>query len=372
MAQDLSLQVVGADELDGCELEPNSRVEFLNLHGKLRQNSTRLSKVTRALSYYVRLIPYAAAAKPKVFHTLWNGKLEYLDRTLFTLYFKLLGKKLVLTAHNVNAGKRDSRDSIMNRLTLKLQYKFADHIFVHTEKMRNELIEEFAVKNNHVSVIPFGINNAIPQTALTFSEAKLRLGLQSRDKTILFFGNIGPYKGLEHLVEAFHTVLSRDANYRLIIAGKHRTGAEQYVNGIREEIAEEVRRARIIQRIEHIPDSDVELYFKAADVLVLPYTFVSQSGVLFLGQSFGLPVIATDVGSLRDDIVENENGMLCKPSDPADLVRAIETYFESDVFKDLSNRRQKIREKTNKDHSWSTVGEMTRNVYADLLAGGGR
>src|SRR3984885_6650595 len=101
MAQDLSLQVVGADELDGCELEPNSRVEFLNLHGKLRQNSTRLSKVTRALSYYVRLIPYAAAAKPKVFHTLWNGKLEYLDRTLFTLYFKLLGKKLVLTAHNV-------------------------------------------------------------------------------------------------------------------------------------------------------------------------------------------------------------------------------------------------------------------------------
>ena len=55
------------------------------------------------------------------------------------LYYKLLGKKVVLTAHNVNTAKRDAKDSLLNRFTLKTQYQLADHIFVHTEKMSAEL-----------------------------------------------------------------------------------------------------------------------------------------------------------------------------------------------------------------------------------------
>jgi D-inositol-3-phosphate glycosyltransferase len=367
MSQGLCLHVVGGDELECPEIRPNSRLNLINLHGRSRRNSSHLWKALRVFSYYAQLIPYAAVAKPKIFHTLWNGKFEYFDRTLLALYFKLLGKKIAFTAHNVNAGKRDSNDSLVNRLTLRIQYRLVDHIFVHTEQMKNELIQDFAVRAKNVTVIPFGINNAVPQTALTTSEAKRRLGVQERERTILFFGNIGPYKGLDHLVAAFQTLNKRNGEYRLVIAGKQRTDSEQYVNDIRNATAREVKQRRIIQRIEHIPDSEIELYFKAADVLVLPYTSVSQSGVLFLAQSFGLPVIATDVGSLRDDIVENETGFLCKPSDPADLARAIETYFESDLFEDLTNRRQKIREHAGRRHSWNVVGEMTRNVYAGLL-----
>ncbi len=367
MSQGLCLHVVGGDELDGTEIQASQRLKFISLHGKSRPNSSRLRNALRVLSYYARVIPYAAVAKPKIFHILWNGKIEVFDRTFLALYFKSLGKKIVLTAHNVNAGKRDSKDSMINRLTLKVQYRLADHIFVHTKQMESELIQDFAVRADHVTVIPFGINNAAPQTELTASEAKRRLGLKERERAILFFGNIGPYKGLDHLIAAFQALSAKNGDYRLIIAGKQRTGAESYVKDIRNATAEDVRQGRIIQRIEHIPDSETELYFKAADVLVLPYTFVSQSGVLFLGHSFGLPVVATDVGSLRDDIVENENGLLCKPSDPADLARAIETYFESDLFKDLPNRRQKIREDARKRHSWSLVGEMTRKVYAGLL-----
>jgi D-inositol-3-phosphate glycosyltransferase len=367
MSQGLSLHVVGGDELECPEIQANSRLNLINLHGGSRTNSSHLWKTLRVLSYYAQLIPYATVAKPKIFHTLWNGKFEYFDRTLLVLYFKLLGKKVAFTAHNVNAGKRDSNDSLVNRLTLRIQYRLADHIFVHTEQMKSELVQDFAVRTENVTVIPFGINNAVPHTELSMSEAKRRLGVQERQRTILFFGNIGPYKGLDHLVAAFHILDTRSGDYRLVIAGKQRTGAEQYVNDIRDATAEGVKRARIIQRIEHIPDSEIELYFKAADVLVLPYTSVSQSGVLFLGQSFGLPVIATDVGSLRDDIIENETGFLCKPSDPADLARAIETYFQSDLFEDLTNRREKIREHAGRRHSWNVVGEMTRKVYAGLL-----
>lgn len=367
MSQGLCLQVVGGNELDGLEIETSSNVKLIDLLGRSIPNSNPLRKALRVFSYYLRLLPFAGSAKPKIFHTLWNGKFEYFDRTILILYYKLLGRKIVITAHNVNAGKRDCNDSLMNRLTLRFQYRFADHIFVHTDLMKGELIQDFEVQAEQVTVIPFGINNAVPHTRLTAGEAKRMLGIQEAEKTILFFGNIGPYKGLDHLVAAFQTMNAQSGEYRLVIAGKHRTGAEQYVNKLREATAQDLKRGRIIQRIEHIPDSEVERYFKAADVLVLPYTSASQSGVLFLGRSFGLPVVATDVGSLREDIIENETGFLCRPSDPADLARAIVTYFESNLYKDLASRRQKIQEDAARRNSWCVVGEMTREVYAGLL-----
>jgi D-inositol-3-phosphate glycosyltransferase len=369
LSHGVSLQVVRGDELDNAELPASSRLKSLNICANSQPSVSYLWRAWRLLVYYVRVIAYAAVAEPKIFHILWNGKFEYFDRTLLALYFKLLGKKIVFTAHNVNAGKRDSNDSLLNRMTLRIQYRLTDHIFVHTQQMKDELLQDFGVREEAVMVIPFGINNAAPCTDLTVTDAKQQLGLKQGERVILFFGNIGPYKGLHHLIAAFQRLSAQNEEYRLIITGKHRTGAEQYVNEICEATNRDVKMGRIIRRIEHIPDDETELYFKAADVLILPYTFVSQSGVLFLGYSFGLPVIATDVGSLRDDIVERETGFLCQPSDPADLARAIEAYFESDLFKNLSGRRRQIQDYARKRHSWDVVGEMTRNVYMELLGG---
>jgi D-inositol-3-phosphate glycosyltransferase len=366
LSEGLCLHVLGGDELDVPEIQANSNLKLIDVHGTSRPDAGHLRKALRVLLYYARVIPYSAVAKPKIFHILWNGKFEYFDRTLLALYYKLLGKKIALTAHNVNAGKRDSNDSLLNRLTLRIQYRLADHIFVHTEQMKSELLHDFAVPAGNVTVIPFGINNAVPCTDLTVTDAKQRLGLKNGDRAILFFGNIGPYKGLDQLVAAFQRISARHPEYRLIIAGKHRTGAEAYVDQIREATKADVECGRVIQRTEHIPDSEVEMYFKAADVLVLPYTHVFQSGVMFLGYSFGLPVIATDVGSLRDDIIEGRTGFLCGPSDPVDLANKIESYFESDLFKNLAGRRQEIQDYAKERHSWDVVGEKTRDVYAAL------
>jgi D-inositol-3-phosphate glycosyltransferase len=367
IAKGISLDLIGSDDVDSPDFHGTPRLNFLNLGGRQRQSEGLTKKASRVIRYYVRLIRYATVSKRRLFHILWNYKLEYFDRTVLTLYCKLLGKKIVFTAHNVNAGKRDSNDSLLNRLTLRIQYRLVDHIFVHTEQMKIELFENFGVRAEAVTVIPYGINNAIPCTDLTASDAKRRLGIKDGERTILFFGNIGPYKGLEYLVAAFQSIVARNGEYRLIIAGKHRGGAEKYANDIREATIHDVERGRVIQRIEHIPDEETELYFKAADVLVLPYTYIFQSGVLFLGYSFGLPVIATDVGSLREDIVEGETGFLCRPSDTASLATTIEAYFESDLFKNLGSQRQKIRDYAYGRHSWNAVGELTQNVYAELL-----
>lgn len=361
-----TLDLIGSDELDCPQFHGKPGVNFLKLRGSQKPDVSFMGKVFRISRYYASLIRYAGAAKPRIFHVLWNNRFEVFDRTLLMLYYKLLGKKVVLTAHNVNAAKRDSEDTSLNRLTLRIQYRLTDHIFVHTEKMKTELIREFGIAGNRVTVIPFGINNSVPDTSLTPAGAKQRLGLRDSDRAILFFGRITPYKGLEYLIAAFRHILTLSEDYRLIIAGRP-DKCEGYWRALRETIHEDVQTGRVLLRADFIPDDETEVYFKAADLLVLPYRDIYQSGVLFLGHSFGLPVLAADVGSLKDDIAEGKTGFMFRPEDPVDLAQTIERYFSSNLYVNLNSRRQEIRDYTTERHSWDMVGQLTMSVYASLL-----
>jgi D-inositol-3-phosphate glycosyltransferase len=361
-----ALDLIGSDELDFPEFHGKPGLTFLNLRGNFRSDVSFARKILRVSTYYAKLIRYAATAKPRVFHILWNNRFELFDRTLLMLYYRFLGKRIVFTAHNVNADSRDSKDTRVNRLTLRIQYHLTHHIFVHTEKMKRELIEEFGVQDARITVIPFGINNAVPNTSLTPGDAKRRLGLRNDERAILFFGRITPYKGLEYLIAAFRQVLTRSDNYRLIIAGRP-DNCEGYWRAIRKEIHDDVQKERVLLKADFIPDEETEVYFKAADTVILPYRQIYQSGVLFLGHSFGLPALAADVGSLKDDIVEGKTGFAFRPEDPVDLARAIEQYFASDLYSNLNSRRQDIRSYATERHSWDVVAHMIMNVYANLL-----
>jgi glycosyltransferase involved in cell wall biosynthesis len=360
--------IVGSDEIDSPELHNTSSLRFLDFCGSYEPNLAFAEKLSKVLLYYARLIQYVARSSPKILHILWNNKFELFDRTILMLFYKALGKRVALTAHNVNQGKRDANDSWINRITLRVQYRLCDHIFVHTRQMKAELCQHFAVPERAVTVIPFPINNASPDTELTSVEAKRRLGLSEDEKAILFFGRVRPYKGLEHLLDAFHLlVANKQANYRLIIAGEAIKGCEDYQHEIESRVKRDFDQGQVILRIQFIPDEEVEVYLKAADVLVLPYKEIFQSGVLFLAYAFGLPVVATDVGSFREEIVEGRTGFLCQPGDPAKMAWAIETFFASDLFENLNVRRREIKDYANAKHSWRAVAELTCSAYTKML-----
>ncbi len=327
IAKGVSLDIIGGDEIDSPELHTTPNLRFLNFRSSQRDKSFA-KKLSKLLVYYSKLIRYAARSKPKVLHILWNNKFELFDRTILMLYYRALGKKIAFTAHNVNQARRDLKDSWLNRTTLKIQYHLCDHIL----------------------------------------EAKRRLGLRDDEKAILFFGRIRPYKGIEYLLDAFRLLLpDQQANYRLLVAGEPKKGTEEYLHEIRQSVARDFKQGQVILRIQFIPDEEMELYLKGADVLVLPYKEIFQIGVLFFAYSFGLPVVATDVGSFREEIVEGSTGFLCKPGDPADLAKAIETYFASDLFKNLKVRRPELVEYANANHSWQAVAELTRSAYVKML-----
>jgi glycosyltransferase involved in cell wall biosynthesis len=360
-----SVDFIGDKTLDCPELHVTPRLSFLDFKG-IKRSGTFARRIASLFSYYVRVVRYAASSDSGVFHILWNNRLEFVDRTLLTCYYKLMRKKVVLTAHNVNQAKRDRNDSILNRLTLKWQYRLIDHLFVHTRKMKDELVQDFGVHEDAVTIVNHPINTAFPNTALTPAEARRRLAIPENAKVLLFFGRISPYKGLEYLVTAFQELVKADPEFRLIIAGQPKKGNEGYLAGIYAGVRE-ADRQRIILRGEFIPDSDIELYMKAADVLVLPYTDIAQSGVLFLAHTFGLPVVAADVGAFRETVIEEKTGFLFTPQDPGDLVKALGRYFSSELFTDLGRTRENIREHFLTHHSWHAVARQTEQVYQQLM-----
>jgi len=362
----LAVDVIAGNDLDIPEFRNQPGLNLLNLRGDQNPDAGVIRKMLRVLSYYRKLIAYAATSKANVFHILWNNKFQTFDRTLLMLYYKALGKRIVFTVHNVNAGVRDGNDSWLNRLTLKIQYHLSDHLFVHTDKMKQELVEQFAVSASSVSEIPFGINNSLPATDLTLSQARKRLGIAPSEKVILFFGNIAPYKGLEFLVQAFQKLIKEQSGFRLVIAGRPKD-CDAYWSPLHSSLQEHIRNGEIILKLEYIPDEETEIYFKAADVLVLPYTHIYQSGVLFLGHSFGLPVLASDVGSLKDDIVAGETGFIFRPSDSDDLLRCLKKYFGSKLFEHLDQKRTEIRDAVARQHSWELVGQITLRIYSEVL-----
>jgi glycosyltransferase involved in cell wall biosynthesis len=366
VASGVSVEVVGSDEIDSPDFHTTPGLKFLNLRGRQRQRGA-FRKAFGLVAYYLRLITYAARSRVHVIHILWNNRLQWFDRTVLTGYFRLLGKHVVLTAHNVNQAKRDANDTLLNRRTLRAQYRAVHHLFVHTDKMKHELLDEFGVPGDAVTVLKHPINDAFPDTGLTPLQARLRLGIAEGSRTLLFLGRIRPYKGLGYLVEAFDALVKKDDRYRLIIAGEPKKGEEEYFAEIRRSIEPHIAARRVVLVDRFIADAEMELFLRAADALVLPYIDISQSGVLFLAFTFGLPAIASDVGSFREVVVDGQTGVLCRPMDSGDLARAIEKYFGSSLFMNLGERRGQIAAHFKREHSWEAVAVDTLRAYNRVL-----
>lgn len=363
----ICVDFIGGDLRKDSPILKNKNIHYYNLRGRQNADAPMKDKILRILIFYLKLFKYAFKTNSKLFHIQWPNKFVYFDRTLLILYYKILGKKLIFTAHNVNAGVRDNNDSLMNRLTLKLMYIFVDKIIVHTNKMRSQLIKEFNIKKNKVIVIPYGINNMVYKSELTRTQAKNKLQVKGDIRTLLFFGYITPYKGLEHLILALSRLKIKFSDFKLIIAGKVDINCDSYWRKISDIISENNLEGYIIQKIGFVPDEDIEIYFKAADVLILPYNYIFQSGPLFMSYNFGLPVIATDVGSFRDDVIEGETGFICRPKDCNDLAKTIDRYFQSNLFQNIEENRDKIIKYARDKYSWEKIGKKTCKLYKSVL-----
>lgn len=362
----IRVDFIGSDLLDAPFLHKSPLIAFRNLRGNQSEDAPFVEKARRLTLYYFRLVRYAVVSEASIFHILWNNKIEWLDRTVLMLLYRLCGRRVVLTAHNINAAARDGRDTTFKRWTLRYQYRKANHVFVHTRKMREELEQSFDVPPQRISVIPFGINDEAPRSGMTRTDARKSLGIENSDQVGLIFGQIANYKGIEYAVDALPILCERCPNFRLVIAGKVKCEHELYWADIQRMLLQSPYAGRVLLKLGYIPDCDIEMFFSAADVLAMPYVRIYQSGLPFLAYSFGLPVVCTDAGSLSEVVVEGVTGYVCGAADAGAFASAMERFFASPLGNGDPGTRSQIREFAMQRYSWERVADITSQAYGTV------
>lgn len=259
----------------------------------------------------------------------------------------LCGKgNTVLTIHDVVSHIGESR-GVQAALWHAL-IGLADKVVVHGDFLRRQFVAEYPKlsRGRQVAVIPHG--------AYTIYKKWDDASVVEEDKTILFFGRLSKYKGLDILLEAHRLILKSIPQAKLIIAGK---GETLPIDDIEDEQGQNLE-------IHHrfIPNSEVPRFFRRAAVVVLPYTEASQSGVVPIAYTFGRPVVVTAVGSIPEVVKDGISGFVVRPHDPVALAEAlVKILRDNELRQAMTENAQEIAET---ELSWDAIAKRTVEVYS--------
>ncbi len=269
--------------------------------------------------FLLRLLRLVRQEKPDVVHLLSNTSLW------LNLAMPFLRRvPLITTIHDVTRHPGDRETAALPGWAPRLMVRQSPDVVVHGPGLARQARAEFGKRIGRVHVLQ---HPAILRYAELAAQQGIRRPETARGFTVLMFGRLFAYKGLGLLLQAEALLGARIPDLRIVIAGRGDDPAAQ-----RALMGDP---ARYDLRRRFIPDQEVAELFTAADLVVLPYTEASQSGVLALAGAFGCPVVATDVGELRGTIEGAAMGLIVPQGDPAALAEALVT-----LAADPGRRRQ--------------------------------
>ena len=185
--------------------------------------------------------------------------------------------------------------------------QYFDYVIVHGELARKRVIDEIGINDNKIQIMPHGSYQGYYQNYMTRSASRRKLGIPNNNFVFLFFGNIKGYKGLEELLCAYRKIRSNRNDVSLVIAG--RIFDEDIQTKIYDYALDD---PSILIKQGYIEDCDVQIYFNAADIVILPYKNILTSGCALLSVAFERPIIAPCTGLIPELIQDNKQGYLFK------------------------------------------------------------
>jgi glycosyltransferase involved in cell wall biosynthesis len=321
VGQIVALQELGARALlvgsDSWMLEPEvvPRIAvFRGTHG----TRSRLQKGAGYVGSLARLLIRISRSRPDVVH--WQFTELPVADVLTMLAIRVLGIPQVYTAHELLPWTASPH----HRWLFSRLYGLVDAIIVHNEDQKAEIIRRFSVDPSKVHMAPLGDYALFATPQLPQSTARARLGLSEDAPVALFFGTIRPSKGLEILLEAWALVVQEMPEAMLLVVGKPYKGLD-----VRKTIAliKQLGIENSVRtRFEQVNPEDTNTFYRAADVVVLPYHEIGTSGVLRYAYNSARPVIATTVGEHVARVIPGQTGHLVSPRNPealADVLVAV-------------------------------------------------
>lgn len=263
---------------------------------------------------------------------------------LLVLYLaKFYKMKTIVTVHDVSSFHGKSSSTIEKKC-----YNLIDGVIVHNQYSFRTL-ESKQVVSCPIAIIPHG--NYLP-----FIE---KIADEKNDSfTLLFFGQIKQVKGLDILLKATSILKKKGVKLNLLIAGKAwKSDLDEYINMINELEISDITKTDF----RYVPDNEVTSFYAKADLLVLPYREIYQSGVLLLSMSYGKPILSSNLPAFADVIKDGVNGFLFEQGSAEDLAAKVEQIVNApEQLKAVVIESDKM---IKNDYDWNKIGISTADFY---------
>ncbi|WP_185961316.1 glycosyltransferase [Telmatospirillum sp. J64-1] len=272
--------------------------------------------------------------------------------------FISMGGLVIWTVHNTLSHDRKFPD-IERDLCAQLA-RIASFIHVHSQAVVDAVRDEYNLPADKIWVIPHPSYIGVYVNETTKEKARIRLGIPTNHFVYAFIGQLRPYKGIEDLLNAFGAVAAHNPDSHLLIAGRP---VAPYEGDTVSRMASAYVNTTVVER--HVPDDELQWFFNAADVVVLPYRDVLTSGSVLNALSFARPVVAPCLGMIPEVVEDGSNGFLYEPSTPDALVEAMTRAIQvRDVIGEFAERAlESVRTNT-----WANFGKKLADGIREASA----
>jgi glycosyltransferase involved in cell wall biosynthesis len=321
---------------------------------------------------------------PDVIHVqhetfLFGGPLTALLFPIMVMILRLRGVPVVVTMHGVTSLRKMDKQFVraigwnfpatIARVTLKgvtqLICRASSVVTLHEVPLSETLQREYGVSARKIVVVPHGVPIVSPCSDLGI--AKSKLGLPHDSSVILFFGYLTRRKGIEVLIDSFIELsAARPTCHLVVVGGVPPTApdvhaANLYAFSLRERVPTELDGR--VHFTGFVSQDELNTYFCSASVLVLPYLYdIASSGSLAMAAAYGVPVIGSDLPTLRSILREDE--YLFTPGAVSELVSRLDRLLSS---KESIERARALLTEVRDDRSWKAVSTRLLELYESVL-----
>lgn len=286
-----------------------------------------------------------------IYHFSW--------REFFVLWLFRRNKfKVVATIHDVEDFEKygsEMRTSKYRKFERRI-----DRVIVHSGYAKHSIEKYFPdFPSSHIHHSPHGDSDFLYSADCTSAEARQKLSLLTDKKLILFFGQIKKVKGLDILLRAFALVRQKNKNVQLVIAGPPWKVEQEEFDKL---ISENRMEADCILRMSYIESELIPFYFKATDVVALPYRKIYSSGVLIRSLDYASAIVASDLDVFKSVIDDGVNGILFQTENPEDLAEKILSMIDNSSL--LEKLRVAAKKTADEKFGWKLIGEKVKEVYS--------
>lgn len=230
----------------------------------------------------------------------------------------ITNSKIVFLCHNAMPHEKKFYDALLTKITFAFGHEFIAHSSEDQEIIRG------IVGNKKVIKAFLPIFNEF-NTGEKYDTESIKLELGLRNKVLLFFGFVRPYKGLQFLLEAMSLIKRSHADLSLLVVGEFWQGNKPEYDNIVDKL--DIKKD-VVFIDRYVSNEEVGKYFSIADVVVCPYVTATQSGIIQTAYAFDKPVISTAVGGLKDVVMEGRSGFLLPDLTPASILHCVNRIYD--------------------------------------------